>query len=479
MKQNPRGVITIFLSLVLLPILALIFTSLESARSEGLKLRVMMCADTSLQSAFAMYDELLWNEYGLLLFASMEEGELCDIVCDYAVKNSGQNTDVISFGKDLFAYSVEDVSALTQAHITDDNGELFRKCVCEYMREAGIAEMAKDIFSRLELSDEKGLLDEISDSDFSFDAIEEKIEQIEEDTDNANPDENKEAAEVSIWQEEAEEYYDNLLDEFADWAKKGLLALVIDDTGDVSTEKLDMTMLPSDLPNEVKSEKSVEYETEALDSVLFNEYIIRKADCYTSENRRGLEIEYILKGYESDCDNLLAVVTELVGLRMVPNTTYYLTSASDMAIAEAIAAAAFGWTMLPALVEAVKVMIILIWSLRDAISEVRTLLAGGTVPLLKASHGEKPGAGLSYEDYLRILLLLSNREKTSYRMMDVIQRNIRTCEPDFYMQNCVYAAQIKLTASSRALFPLLPTMFNHEISCNSGFSYGAVTAYVN
>lgn len=479
MNRNPHGVITIFLSLVLLPILALIFTSLESARSEGLKLRVMMCADTSLQSAFAMYDELLWDEYGLLLFASREENELCDIAYDYAAKNSGQNTDAISFGKDLFAYSVEDVSALTIAHITDDNGELFRKSVCEYMAEAGIAEMARDIFSRLELSDENELLDDIDASDFSFDVIEEKIEEIEEKTDNVNPEESEESTEVSIWQEEAEEYYDNLLDEFADWAKKGLLALVIDDVSDVSSEDLDMTLLPSDLPIETKSKKSVEYDTGALDSILFNEYIIRKADCYTSENRRGLEIEYILQGYKSDCDNLLAVVTELIGLRMVPNTAYYLSSASDMAIAEAIAAAAFGWTMMPAIVEAVKVMIILIWSLRDAISEVRTLLEGGEVPLLKASHGEKPGAGLSYEDYLRILLLLSNREKTSYRTMDVIQRNIRESEPDFYMQNCIYAAQIKLTTRAKAIFPLSPNSINHEISCNSCFSYGTVTAYAD
>ena len=75
--------------------------------------------------------------------------------------------------------------------------------------------------------------------------------------------------------------------------------------------------------------------------------------------------------------------------------------------------------------------------------DARNLMDKGTVPLFKNStnwqlslsslaDGRLEGStfqegGLSYEDYLRILLTLTERNKKYERMENLIQANIRAC----------------------------------------------------
>ena len=84
-----QGSITIFLSLILLSILALICVCLESARAAGLQASAQMCAVSSLQSVLAGYDRILWEQYGLFFFSDSDrEGtRLVQIAKDYAEKN--------------------------------------------------------------------------------------------------------------------------------------------------------------------------------------------------------------------------------------------------------------------------------------------------------------------------------------------------------------------------------------------------------
>ena len=67
-----QGSITIFLSLILLSILALICVCLESARAAGLQASAQMCAVSSLQSVLAGYDRILWEQYGLFFFSESD-----------------------------------------------------------------------------------------------------------------------------------------------------------------------------------------------------------------------------------------------------------------------------------------------------------------------------------------------------------------------------------------------------------------------
>lgn len=73
---------------------------------------------------------------------------------------------------------------------------------------------------------------------------------------------------------------------------------------------------------------------------------------------------------------------------------------------------------------------------------MRSLLAGGRIPLIKdedswhygltsALKGEledadKGGSGLSYEDYLRIFMMLTGKENITLRAMNMVEADIRS-----------------------------------------------------
>ena len=56
---------------------------------------------------------------------------------------------------------------------------------------------------------------------------------------------------------------------------------------------------------------------------------------------------------------------------------------------------------------------------------------------------ESDNNGVSYTGYLKLLLFLSHSTRQYYRLMDVIQMNLRTTDSEFCMTHCVYGAEIR------------------------------------
>ena len=88
--------------------------------------------------------------------------------------------------------------------------------------------------------------------------------------------------------------------------------------------------------------------------------------------------------------------------------------------------------------------------------DVRTLMDGGKVPLVKtketwktslsgifnpSARKQASGSGLRYEDYLRILLFLEGRDKKTERLMDVMEMDVRKAlgSENFRMDWCLDA----------------------------------------
>ena len=65
-KRGCSGQVTIFLSLVLILVMSIIFTCLESARSQALRMRFAVVTRLATESVFAAYDRELWEQFGLL-----------------------------------------------------------------------------------------------------------------------------------------------------------------------------------------------------------------------------------------------------------------------------------------------------------------------------------------------------------------------------------------------------------------------------
>ena len=60
---------------------------------------------------------------------------------------------------------------------------------------------------------------------------------------------------------------------------------------------------------------------------------------------------------------------------------------------------------------------------------------------------------LSYNDYMRLLLLLQGSDKTLYRTLDLIQLNMQKNDHNFYMSNQNTFVTVKVEVSIPYLFP--------------------------
>ena len=180
------------------------------------------------------------------------------------------------------------------------------------------------------------------------------------------------------------------------------------------------------------------------------------------------QIEYILAGKDTDWQNLEYVAKRLLRWREVANFLYLLTDAAKIAAAEALALSLTAVCMCPELAEPVKYTILLAWAYVESLQDVKTLLAGGRVPIVKTASDwktgidsltdvrgsltqESGGRGLNYKEYLQIMLFLENQEKRTFRAMDIMEMDIRRTAGNagFRLDACFDTYQADMSVSSR------------------------------
>lgn len=165
------------------------------------------------------------------------------------------------------------------------------------------------------------------------------------------------------------------------------------------------------------------------------------------------EIEYLLTGETSDYDCLGKVVQELFLLRLPINLVAIKKDPAKGQQALVTAGIISAITMQPEAVDGIKNGILVAWASGESIGDIKCLLEGEKVPLIKNQQNWKvsfaqlfylKGAslkeskeGIDYEDYLKILLA-KEKEKTIYfRMLDLIQGNIDLKYPEFKIEDCM------------------------------------------
>lgn len=254
--------------------------------------------------------------------------------------------------------------------------------------------------------------------------------------------------------------------------------------GEVSGKQIDQTSFPSKTVSGKKEEaedgeaEKMNFADATLEKALFSEYIAKHFGCFT-EPKEGsaldYEAEYILGGKASDRDNLSFAVTMLVLLRMGVCLVGLMTDGTKTAEIQELAMAVIGWTGQLYLIKIAENVIMLGWALAEAMIEVKTLLAGRHVPILKgqgdwylsleglqnfsAEEGigeDKPG-GIGYADYLRILLLLQGRNKQLFRTLDMIQADMCVAEGvDFRIKDCITETKAEVSFTAPNVFTGIP-----------------------
>ena len=152
------------------------------------------------------------------------------------------------------------------------------------------------------------------------------------------------------------------------------------------------------------------------------------------------EVEYLLIGKANEYKNVNGTRNYILALRSVLNMVHLLTDGERRAEIE-LMASAIGGILLPGVGNGIFFGIILTaWSLGEAIVDYQVLTEGGKVPLLKTKESwrtdlssilsldipdaeEKTGEGMTYRQYLRIMLYTVDQEKLLTRVQNLLYLN--------------------------------------------------------
>ena len=170
------------------------------------------------------------------------------------------------------------------------------------------------------------------------------------------------------------------------------------------------------------------------------------------------EIEYLIAGKDSEKENLGMVFWRMIALRFVMNAACVYQDPAKEKEAALLAASILGVTGFPPAVAVAKNLLLLALAYGESVIDVRNLADGKKIPAVKTSSDwqlsfaglatlnckRKPvKQGMSYEDYL-LLLLISQKDKRQkyFRMMDLMEQNIRRKVSDFKLDQCISSYKI-------------------------------------
>jgi len=159
------------------------------------------------------------------------------------------------------------------------------------------------------------------------------------------------------------------------------------------------------------------------------------------------EVEYILHGDSLEQINVAKTAGKIALLRFGINTLQIYMDPVKREEAYSLATAIAGWWTGGAGIPIIANLIICTWGINDGVNDLKLLMDGKAVPLLKKSSIE-----FTYEDYLLFLLLLEDSEKKVDRIEDLIELNIRKNKKDFKMGNAHSAIRVEAEISMKYLF---------------------------
>lgn len=425
-----KGSITIFSLLSMILIASTLFALLEAGRFYEIRRMAQIQTQVALESVFAEYNTYLWEEYHLLVCKQAEVANDLETFGNARIIEDG-------IGTNFYQFQVEQTNLEEYTRLTDGDGKALIHAVAGYMEKYVLYETAKSIYNQYE-----GINEIKNNSDFDFSDIEKALEELKNSDDSVsttkNIDEALETKENEGYREKFQYESNNPLEAIQRIKKIGLLSLVIKDTNQLSEGKIDTVNRLSDrqLPED---SNSILEEIDWYDRVLFQQYLLTYMSNYTEEKEHALkyELEYLLAGKGTEIENLKSTVNMLLSLREAANFLYLSNNPVKVEQARLLAVSIVGATLNPVLVGLVKTAILAAWAFAESVLDIRTLLSGGKIALLKSdtswtmdldsittinegyAMAKDCSSGLSYKEYLGILLLLQQETEMAKRAMDV------------------------------------------------------------
>ena len=440
--RRGNAYLTVYLTMCLAVLLPLCLTLIDEARRNGAAMEAVCAAEVGMQNIFAEYHRELLRQYNLFAIDS-----------SYGTENSGRanteahlrdyldknlHTDVVFLSdylyRDFFDLSTGEVEITGLSILTDGDGAVFRSMAIDAIRNDVGLNLLSDVQQWLETIEVNGLA--------SADSA-----QGGENLDDVLDDYNGREVQIS----ETETAFVSITNPVKEIEKKrrmGILRLVLESEEDLSKKGLDRTgLIESRMQQDAVNRGNMEQQdTDGVwNNILFREYLLKYMGNYREPKDSGAlayQIEYLIAGKEYDTDNLRSIAARLCAVREAANVLYLYTDKEKSMEITTAATIACGIFLFPELIPVMETAIRFGWAYAESLYDVKTLLAGGKIPLIKdkeswhcglmsalkgeAEDGsEEEGKGLAYRDYLRVLLMMTDTDTVTVRAMNMIEADIR------------------------------------------------------
>ena len=540
--RRSRAVITVFFSLLSVIFLGLTFTFVEAVRYRASRAHCADLMTVGNWSVFSEFENRLLEKYDLFGIDGSSGGTVSASELGARLKSSlDENADVRNNigGKlpgltfDPFQVSVKDAAVTEYALLSDKNGEYFYQQAVDFMHEtAWMNALGKLSDSARSARDAQEAIDDYKTAKENADkqagdiktqsaSLESQLQkQASPDqvsgsasppgavviTDNAS---GQTAGPPTSAQSEAKEKLEEK--KKADKVKNPLFKMIalkfkspldlVCGSLKISGKKLPGWTLLSKRSKNKGTLKLDQDRGGITDDLLFREYLLDHFPDWASgkkENSLDYQIEYIIGGKASDKKNLKKVVTKMILLREAYNYLYLQADPSAFEETSSLATALLGWTGNAALIESLREALLVYWAYGESLYDVRILMHGGRVPLVKtpddwhvpmnklyyleellkkADHIS--GKGEDYSDYLRLLLNMQFISTQKKRGLDLMETDLRQEDgmESFRADNCVIAMKDTCVWNISPVFSSVPSVFlgtsfsGGSFQTDSGFAY--------
>lgn len=500
--RKEKGSLTVFAALSMMLVAAVIFALLEGARNIEIQRISWLEAESAVESLFASYDRILWQRYHLLGVNGMdteggfsEEG-LEDAVADFAERV--MNPDLLEGeGSAMLCLAPTEIELLHYGLLTDQKGEAFEAATSAYMKEKVLSDAVEETYHRCRASE--AMEASYQESEEAIENAQDELKKVKEAaaSEDGGPDSGAHSETDSDSHPEVSS--DNPMDQADKLKKTGILALVLRPDAAVSGNAIADPKVFLSNRKCLTGNSHEEYKNTLYDRVLMDKYLSETFRSYRNPHADGLlqyEVEYILCGKENDVENLKATLNKLVAIRETANFAYLLSDVDKVNKATELATALAGATANPLIIATVEAGILGAWAYAESILDARALLEGHKIALLKNAEqwstdldaignigseflmAKDCSNGLTYVQYLELLLAAQSTEKNAFQGMDLIEADLQNrpgCEM-IRLDHMVVSAEFEIGGEWDSIF-LSPVSLGavhdqaFQVQCNSKYSY--------
>lgn len=461
-EKRTGAYLTVYLTLTLTIILSLCLTLIEGTRQNAVYMEAECVTDIGLNSILAEYHRELLSQYNLFAIdcsygSSLPEVNLtCKHLKGYIEKNLSMDDVFLDWllYRDFLGMQLEDIDMTKVSFMTDNKGSVFRRRAVEAVWD----DMNLDLYDEL-----KGWMYVVKSEELTERDVAAEKKKLDDKLKKYNGKE-KQVSETEWVTVKVK----NPTAALEKKRKEGILTWAVDNPSELSnksinTKDLIMTRMSTGNVNQGNMlQDDISGTQGTFERFLFQEYLMRYMGHYGAESEEdalSYQIEYLVAGKSNDLENLRSVVSTLLAIREVANTVYILSDQNKCLAAETLGYLLASAMMIPEAGDLVKMIILFGWAYAESVYDIKTLMAGERVPLMKDSatwHYDLDTAlslgnnsritestGLSYEDYLRILMMLQNEETLTARAMNMVEADIRMTAGNecFRLDGCIDAVE--------------------------------------